>query len=101
MDRDLRWWPIINHLLSCIHHLDQSHRLVSIYNCTKNKLFHFFSKCDQIRSCDNGGLFTSNEMESFRKINGITHNKTTLLWPKQMGKMSELMALLILPVLCV
>ena len=98
MDRDLRWWPIINHLLSCIHHLDQSHRLVSIYNCTKNKVFHFFSKCDQIRSCDNGGLFTSNEMESFRKINGI---KTTLLWPKQMGKMSELMALLILPVLCV
>ena len=31
---------------------------------------------------DNGRQFTSTEMESFLKINGITHNKTTLLWPQ-------------------
>ena len=29
---------------------------------------------------DNGGKFTSNERESFPKINGITHTRTTLLW---------------------
>ena len=28
---------------------------------------------------DNRRQFTSNEMESFLKINGITHNRTTLL----------------------
>ena len=35
---------------------------------------------------DNGGQFTFNEMESFLKINGITHNETTPLWPQASGQ---------------
>ena len=38
---------------------------------------------------DNGGQFTSNEMESFLKINGITHNRTTLLWLQVNGRQVE------------
>ena len=38
---------------------------------------------------DNGGQFTSNEMESFLKINGITHNRTRLLWSQANGQFEE------------
>ena len=39
----------------------------------------------EILTSDNGGQFTSNEMKSFLKINGITNKKTTLLWPQTNG----------------
>ena len=39
---------------------------------------------------DNGGQFTSNEMESFLKINGITHNRTTLLWLQANGQVERI-----------
>ena len=46
-----------------------------------SKLFKIFSVhgLPETLTSDNGGQFTSNEMESFLKINGITHNRTTLL----------------------
>ena len=39
---------------------------------------------------DNDRQFTSTEMESFLKINGITHNKTTLLWPQANEQVEQL-----------
>ena len=39
---------------------------------------------------DNGGKFTSNEMESFLKFNGITHNRTKPLWPQGNGKVERI-----------
>ena len=39
---------------------------------------------------DNGGQFLSNEMESFFKINGITHNRTTPLWPQANGQVEQI-----------
>ena len=44
----------------------------------------------EILTSDNGGQFTSNEMKSFLKINGITHKKTTLLWPQTNGQVERL-----------
>ena len=39
---------------------------------------------------DNGGQFTSNEMESFLKINGITHTRNTPLWPQAKGQVERI-----------
>ena len=39
---------------------------------------------------DNRGQSTSNEMESFLKINGITHTRTTLLWPQANGQVERI-----------
>ena len=39
---------------------------------------------------DNGGQFTSNEMESFLKTNGITHTRTTPLWPQANGQVERI-----------
>ena len=46
-----------------------------------SKLFKIFSVhyLPEILTSDNGGQFTSNEIESFLKINGITHARTTML----------------------
>ena len=39
---------------------------------------------------DNGGQLKSNEMESFLKINGITHTRTTPLWPQENGQVERI-----------
>ena len=39
---------------------------------------------------DNEGQFTSNEIVPFLKINGITHNRTTPLWPQANGKVERI-----------
>ena len=39
---------------------------------------------------DNGGQFTPHEMESFLKINGITHNRITPLWPQANTKVERI-----------
>ena len=46
-----------------------------------SKLFKIFSVhyLPEILTSDSGGQFTSNEIESFLKINGITHARTTML----------------------
>ena len=46
-----------------------------------SKLFNIFSVHGEpeIVTGENRGQFTSNEMESFLRVNSITHNKTTLL----------------------
>ena len=46
-----------------------------------SKLFKIFSVhgLPETLTSDNGGQFTSNEMESFHKIKGITHTRTTPL----------------------
>ena len=46
-----------------------------------SKLFNIFSVHGEpeILTGENRGQFTSNEMESFLRVNGITHNKTTSL----------------------
>ena len=40
----------------------------------------------QILTSDNVGQFTSNMMEPSLKINGTTHNNTTLLWPQSINQ---------------
>ena len=40
----------------------------------------------EILTSDNGGQFTSNEMESFLKINRITNTRTTPLWSQANGQ---------------
>ena len=39
---------------------------------------------------DNGEQFISNEMESFLQVNGITHTRTTSLWPKTNGQVERI-----------
>ena len=48
----------------------------------------------EILTSENRGQFTSNEMESFIKVNGITHNKINRYGSKQMDRLSDLIALL-------
>ena len=57
-----------------------------------SKLFKIFSVhgLPETLTSDNGGQFTSNEMESFLKINGITHNRTTPLWPQGNGRVERI-----------
>ena len=45
------------------------------------KVFKIFSvhRLQETLTSDNGGQFISDEMESFLKINGITHTRTTPL----------------------
>ena len=57
-----------------------------------SKLFKIFSVhgLPETLTSDNGGQFTSNEMESFLKINGSTHTRTTPLWPQANGQVERL-----------
>ena len=57
-----------------------------------SKLFKIFSAhgLPDTLTSDNGGQFTTNEMESFLKINGITHNRTTPLWPQANGQVEQI-----------
>ena len=57
-----------------------------------SKLFEIFSVhgLPETLTSDNGGQFTSNEMESFLKINGITHARTTPLWPQANGQVERI-----------
>ena len=57
-----------------------------------SKLFKIFSVhgLPETLTSDKGGRFTSTEMESYLKINGITHNRTTLLWPKANGQIERI-----------
>ena len=67
------------------HHFVNSSRLLfSISICSNLKSTTsatiFLNFLPKTLTNDNGGKFTSNERESFPKINGITHTRTTLLW---------------------
>ena len=57
-----------------------------------SKLFKIFSVpgLPEILTIENGGQFISNEIESYLKINGITHNKTTLLWLQENGQVEQI-----------
>ena len=57
-----------------------------------SKLFEIFSVhgLPETLTSDNRGQFTSNEMESFLKINGITHTRTTPLWPQANGQVERI-----------
>ena len=57
-----------------------------------SKLFKIFSVLGlpEILTSENGGQFISNEIESYLKINGIIHNKTTLLWLQENGQVERI-----------
>ena len=57
-----------------------------------SKSFKIFSVhgLPETLTSDNGGQFTSNEMESFLKINGITHTRNTPLWPQAKGQVERI-----------
>ena len=57
-----------------------------------SKLFKIFSVhgIPETLTSDNGGQFTSNEMEYFLKINCITHTRTTPLWPQADGQVERI-----------
>ena len=57
-----------------------------------SKLFKIFSvHClPETLTSDNGGQFISNEMESFLKINGITHTRTAPLWLQANGQVERI-----------
>ena len=57
-----------------------------------SKLLKIFSVhgLPETLTSDNGGQFTSNEMESFLKINGITHTRTTPLWSQANGQVQRI-----------
>ena len=44
----------------------------------------------EILKSDNEGQFTSNEMDSFLKINGVVHSKTAPLWSQANGQVERL-----------
>ena len=52
--------------------------------CKLFKIFSVHALPERLTS-DNGGQLKSNEMESFLKINGITHTRTTPSWPQANG----------------
>ena len=57
-----------------------------------SKLFKIFSVhgLPEALTSDNGGQFKSNEIEYFLKINGITHTRTTPLWPQANGQVERI-----------
>ena len=57
-----------------------------------SKLFKIFSVrgLPETLTSDNGGQLTSNEMESFLSINGITHTRTTSLWLQANGQVERI-----------
>ena len=57
-----------------------------------SKLFKIFSVhgLPETITSDNGGQCTSNEMEYFLKINGITHTRTTSLWSQANGQVERI-----------
>ena len=56
---------------------------------SKLKIFSVHGLPEALTS-DNGRQFISNEMDSFLKINGITHTKTTPLWPQANGQVERI-----------
>ena len=57
-----------------------------------SKSFKIFSVrgLPETLTSDNGGQLTSNEMESFLSISGITHTRTTSFWPQANGQVERI-----------
>ena len=57
-----------------------------------SKLFKIFSVdgLPETLTSDSGGQFTSSEIESFLKINGIAHTRTTPLWSQANGQVERI-----------